>query len=348
MSLLFLDGFDHYGLSIDKYDAQTITGGSHHNVTTEGRFTPGAYHLLGFAGGTAGNGTLTKSLTTTAEEGIFGFALKYDESISFARFTFRNVSGSEIGGISLAGPDIHVRDKDGDIVGTASGVLTVSVWQYIEVRVKSHATSGEVEIHVNGIQVLSVSALNTRGGAIGQWFITRGAETDDAWIDDLYILDNLGPAPQNTFIGDTRVTVLRPKANGNTNNFTPSGAATNFDAVDETLHDDDTTFVEAGQLGAKEDYDNFDFADLGISPGTIFGVQTVNAAKKTDAGQLKYRDQMVIGGTIFDNGTDVIATSGTYKMTTFIRDTDPSDGQAWTEDKVAAVGSGYEITFREV
>jgi hypothetical protein len=347
MSLLFMDGFDHYTASEDKYDAVSITGGTSHNVTTEGRFTPGAYHLTGVTGGTAGNGTVDKNITTTETECIFGFAFKYDASVAFADFVFLDTGGLQQGGISINGADIDAIGKTTSVLGTATSALTVSVWQYVEVRVKAHATLGEIEIKVNGTQVLGLTGLDTRGGAMGKWRITRGAEGDDSWIDDLYILDT-GGSDNNTFLGDVRVTALRPKANGTNNNFTPTGAATNYQAMDETLHDGDTTFVEAGQLGAKEDYDNTNFSDLGISPGTIFGVQTVNATKKTDAGQLKFRDQMIVGGIAYDNGTDVIASSGAYKMTTYIRDTDPSDNGAWTEAKVDAVGSGFEITFREV
>ena len=57
---------------------------------------------------------------------------------------------------------------------------------------------------------------------------------------------------------------------------------------------------------------------------------------------------MVIAGTRYDSGTEVTATAGDYSMSTYIRDTDPSDSAAWTASKVAAVGSGFSITFREI
>ena len=74
----------------------------------------------------------------------------------------------------------------------------------------------------------------------------------------------------------------------------------------------------------------------------------MNNVKKTDAGTLRYLDSMTIGGLQFDNAVDVTATSGDYRMSTYIRDTDPSDSGAWTEAKIAAVGSSLTITFREV
>lgn len=346
MSILFLDSFDHYGLLDLKWDAVAGTNPAM-NSPTIGRFTPGAFHITGFTENQAGSGTITKDLITTATEGIFGFAFFLTESANNTNFRFLDSGGVFLGGIHIVGTTVELSDTTG-VVATAASAVTVNVWQYLEVRVKSHATLGEVELHVGGELVESATGVDTGGNALGKFSVTHDSETDDSWMDDLYVLDNLGSAPQNTFIGDTRITVLRPSANGTNNNFVPNGADTNWEATDETLEDGDTTFVESGQVSAKDDYDNKSFSDVGVTPGTIFGVQTVNSAKKTDAGQLRYLDQMIVGGVTFDNGTEVTATSGNYKMTTFVRDTDPSDDGTWTESKVDAVGSGFEITFREV
>lgn len=347
MSLLFIDSFDHYTNLEDKYDTVAITGGTAENSAVEGRFTPGAHHLYGAVGNAAGNGSITKALVSASQEMFFGFAFKYSDSPLGPRWLALDDAGLILGGIEIVGSTVNLLDAGALVVATFTTAVTVSVWQYIEVRVLSHATLGEIELHIGGALVGSAVAQNTRGTDIGKLFWDHNAETDDAWMDDLYILDAEG-ATNNTFIGDTRVTVLRPNANGLDNNFTPVGAGTNWEAVKDTLQDNDATYVEAGQVGAQEKYILKTFSDLGISPGTIYAAQVVNAAKKTDAGQLKYIDQMIIGGLEYDNGNAIIATSGTYKMTTMITDTDPSDSATWTEAKVAALGSGIEVTFREV
>ena len=347
MTVLFVDSFDHYATLDLKWDSHNTTTGLPTNSPTIGRFTPGAFHMTGFTENNASNGDVTKELVSTATEGIFGFAFWQDEGVNAHQWNLRDSAGNVLGGILIVGSTVTLVANTGQ-VGASVGSTATGVWQYLEVRVKSHATLGEVELHIGGVLVESVTGVDTGGGAIGKFFVDHSAETDDSWMDDLYVLDTLGSAPQNDFIGDTRITVLRPKAAGNNMDFFPNGAATNWQATDETIHDGDTSFVESGLLNAKDDYNNFSFAELSLAPGTIFAVQTVNSAKKTDAGQLRYLDQMVVAGLTYDTGTEVTATSGAYQMTTYIRDTDPSDDAAWTEDKVAAVGSGLEISFREV
>lgn len=345
MSLLFIDGFDHYTALTEKYDIVTVPPLEAEIDINEGRFTNGSLELA------LGNtGAITKFITESNEL-IVGLALKFTGN-NLWTIKFLDSSGNIIITFEAAFTGAKVwrgLHDSGTLLGEFDGAFTTSTWQYLEVRIKRHPTLGEVEVRVGEMVVLALVNQNTGAADFSRIGLQPSVQdiAGSLLLDDLYILNTEGAAPQNTFIGDVRVTALRPKANGNTNNFTPTGAADNFGAVNEELADQDTTFVEAGQLGAKEDYDNTNFVDLGISPGTIYGVQVVNSAKKTDAGTLRYKDQMVIAGTIF-SGVEVTATAVDYKMTTFIRDTDPSDDAAWTESKVAATGSGYEITFREV
>lgn len=345
MALLFIDGFDHYTALTEKYDLVATPPLEAEIITTDGRFTNGALEISD-----NNIGEIVK-FVTTSDEIIVGLAVKFD-GINVWIMRFQDGVGNTICTFEAEGTGGKVWRGDfdsGTLLGSFVSGFTTATWQYLEVRIKRNATLGEVEVRINESAVLSLTNQNTGATNFSRIFLRTTAQNGGSvLLDDMYILNTVGAAPQNTFIGDVRVTALRPKANGNTNNFTPTGASNNFEAVDDALADQDATFVEAGQLGAKDDYNNKDFADLGISPGTIYGVQVVNSAKKTDAGTLKYKNQMVIAGSLFDDGTEITATATDYKMTTFIRDTDPSDSAAWTESKVAAVGSGFEITFREV
>jgi hypothetical protein len=349
MSLLFIDSFDHYTEITDKWDANNFTGGTGTYCTqTRGRFTPGALQYTGFEDGTgrnSGNANITKILPPS-DEVIYGFAFWADATPGANTIVLRDSAGVLIGGITFVGNDIELVSAGSGVVGTATSSMTSLSWQFYEVRVKRHATLGEIELRKGGALVLAVTGLNTGTNSIEQLWLSHVAETDSSYLDDLYVLNTAGTT-NNWFLGDTRITTLRPKANGVLNNFTPS-EATSWESTDEQLHDRDISYVEAGQMGASEDYTNKSFDDVGIAAGTIFGVQVVNACKKTDAGRLDYKDEMVIAGNRYTTGVDNIAVSGNYKMTTYIRDTDPSDDGTWTEDKVEAVGSGFTITYREV
>jgi hypothetical protein len=339
MALRFIDGFDHYTVPLDKWD--TESGAKPAQIsTTVGRFVNGS--LL--VGGNSHSGFLTKDISTQ-DEYIAGFAMLFPTDC-LMDVIFSTAGGSKVAEITINPPDIELKNAAGTMVATAVSSITAATWQFIEFRVKQHPTLGEIECKVNNVAVASAINQNMGSTAISQIRMESHATSGVVNIDDLYVLDTTGSAPQNTFIGDSRVTALVPKANGTNNQFTPT-EATNFESVDEALQDGDASFVEAGQIGAQEDYNQKDFTDLGLSPGTIFSTQVVNCAKKTDAGALKYKDQMVIGGTAF-LGAEVTANSSLYKMSTFINDVDPSDSAAWTEAKIAAAGSGFTITFREI
>ena len=345
MSLLFLDSFDHYDDLALKWDSQFF-GSNIVPVQTQGRFTPGAVEISGSGGG----GNWTKSIVES-EEVIAGFAYLNLNADSWGGVFYIGTAGS----VSTAtfainfGTGVGTLTMNRHTATTPSTEFSGAIWEWIEIRVKIHSSLGELEIRHNGAAVASLTGVNTRGAVVGDFKSISLGATNNAqlhYMDDLHVMNTLGTS-NNTFAGDSRITVLRPKANGVSNNFTPSAGA-NFETQNETLCDSDVSYVEGGQLGASEDYTQKSFDDLGVIPSTIYGVQVVNAAKKTDAGRLDYIDEMVIAGNRYSTGVSVISTSGTYKMTTYIRDTDPSDGAAWTEDKIEAVGSGFSITYREV
>lgn len=351
MSLLFMDGFDHYDVILEKWDTAALPDPADgiEIDTAVGRFTLGSLKISSkFGGGT----TLAKAFTTS-DEIIVGFAwanstgdiYDMDMDIIFG-------GGADTVGFKID-PNTGVGSLTGGAAGTVSSAgstFTTVAWQYVEFRVKFHATLGEFEIKRDGVQVALGTGLDTLNGQTlggASLRINASASLQFHHIDDLYILDTLGTV-NNDFLGDNRITALHTTANGNDNDFTAFPTSANWQAVDEAIHDQNTTYVESGLVGAKDDYTNQTFAAKAVSTGTINGVQVVNASLKTDAGTMKYKDEMVIATVRYDNGTEVTSTSGAYKMSTFIRDTDPSDSAAWTESKVEAVGSGFTITFKDV
>lgn len=343
MALLFMDGFDHITDIRDKWD------------------TVGSFDVPDFVAGRFGGlalrkqfqnaqGFITKSLGAQTEVFV-GFALLNPaiNPIDDQHMRFLDAGGTVRATFTVTNPGEVKLSAGGQTATSATATIKVSQWQYIELNYHPNNTGGTFECRVDEIVVATITGDTTTGADndVESIQITSNVTNSARTLfDDLYVLNTIG-ASNTAYLGDVRVSTLRPKANGTTNNFTPGTAIPNFAATNETQMDSDITFVEAGQLGAKEDYDNDNFVDLGVAPGTIFGVQTTNATKKTDAGTLKFKNQMVIAGTRF-SGAEETAGSGNYFCTTFIRDTDPSDDATWTEAKVAAVGSGIEITFREV
>lgn len=370
MALQFMDGFDHYYLTNDvgfqggaaamaqKWDSGLLNGSIHPDIT-KGRFATGALTVEA----TGGQAHIQKNTDTDRDEMVVGFAfLPHVTRTDLTRIHFRlddtNNVKLEID-MNTRGLRVVVNDST-TVASSATSLLSAGVWQYIEFKVKIHSTLGTVEVRHQGANVASASGINTgtTGVLINGLRIEANDNAQADFIDDLYWLDVTG-SDNIDFLGDVRVDVLHPLTNGNSNDFTlfddgdqtVYDILTNADAVRNTfdmLIGRDHNYVESGLIGAKEDYSNATLASIGVTPSTIFGVQVVNNTKKTDTGVLRYEDEMVIAGVRFNNGSEVTATAGDYSMSRFIRDTDPSDSAAWTIDKVNAVGSGFNITFREV
>jgi hypothetical protein len=245
----------------------------------------------------------------------------------------------------------------GTSANSATGIITTgTTWHYLEAHyiAKSSAGAGGIaEVRVDGVKVVEIDGTihPTTTGASDDIrvfeFYDRGTNSPAYKYDDLYIL-NGGGTSNNTYLGDVRITVLYPGGDGVVNDFAPSAGTDNYAVVDETILNGDEDYVENGEVGASESYNNQSLQDVGINPGTIYGVQVANGTRRTDAAILRYQNEMVVGGTAYTDGVEHNSNSGTYFIETYVRDTDPSDDGTWTETKVNAAGSGLQITWKEV
>ncbi len=366
MALQFIDGFDHYFLTNDdgfqggaaatgqKWDGNFFNGEMYPG-TDKGRFGGSALRIRS----SAGSASISKNIITPRDEFIVGFAYKPESvSVYTTEIAFTMSSGNKTTLKLRPSTGMVVVDTQftANAVSSAAGVITTNVWHYIEFRIKEHSTLGEVEVKVNEVTVATLTGINTGadGGLMTLLTIASTNNLQIDHIDDLYLLDRTG-ADNNNFLGGCRIDTLHTVGNGGTNDFTlfedgeqpEYDILSNFSAVRNeglTTIGRDHNYVESGIVGASEDYNNNTFTQL----GNIFGVQVVNNSRSTSTGELTYKDEMVIAGTAYDNGSPVIAVNGDYHMSTFIRDTDPSDDASWTTEKVNAVGSGFTIVTREI
>ena len=362
--LQFIDGFDHYYISNDvgfqggaaameqKWDTTSFAGEMRPSQV-DGRFGGGALRIKGSSGG----GLVRKNVDTNRDEMIVGFAFKPASAQVFSTIVKFNMSdgGFVQCALTMASSTIQVASDTG-ISDTSAAVLTSGSWQYIEFRVKVGATGGEVEVRRNTTVITNLTSQNTGedGVTIASMELIAGDNNQLDFVDDLYWLDMTGTT-NNDFLGDCRVSVLHAKGDGATNDFsltsdTPADTL-NFQAIvddDGLWSDRDHSYVESGLIGAREIYDTKNFSDLGIVPTAVFGVQVVNNCKRTATGILKYKDELTIAGTQYDNGVEITTGTGDYHMSRFITDVDPSDSAAWTAAKVEAISGGIVITERQI
>lgn len=233
--------------------------------------------------------------------------------------------------------------RNGTILGTTSPFLvTFGSWNYLEVKTFINNSTGYVIIRLNGAVFLNITGLDTQNTGNNyvnmvrfQPFASTG--TYNFKLDDIYILDDTGPSPNNNFLGECRVQTGYPSANGDRNNFLPFGAVSNFQAVDEVIADDDTTYIRSSTVG---DIDDFAMGTLSVT-GTIYGVQLNVTYRKDDVGSRSITPIIKSGGTFYEG--DVFACQSDYLIAQKVWALDPNTSLAWDNISVNAMTAGVKI-----
>ena len=254
MSVLFMDGFDHYGNrrhpgAVKKWDLEpTLTdifvsatapvrNGTHSLKMAPGsilrthRFEPGASGVL------AGFAVYFPAMPTTG--------------INLLQILEDNVNVSNLRHLSLrVDPTsrlFQVRGEDDIVMAYGTTVVNINTWYYLEFRAFLNRGSGEIRFRVNGKTELWITSVDSghSDGTINEetrdciWNRIRLSGIvpgDNTIIDDFYLSNLNGPAPYNNFLGMCRIeTILPSLGNGNINEFEvfPTGEIDHGKQVDE-------------------------------------------------------------------------------------------------------------------
>ena len=253
--------------------------------------------------------------------------------------------------VYLAAGTLNVRAgafSNGTKLGFANALLSTKVWHYVECKVNFHISTGSVVLHVNEEEVMNVTGVNTtttdsldaRPSTIA---VGGSGLTQKFLIDDIYICDDQGTM-NNTFLGDVRIERLNPTGVGATNGsgteFTPLAGA-NWDAVNDVIVDDDSTYVESSTAGDK---DTYEFDVTAETPANIVAVSVKSWVRKTDAGSRNFVHVARSGtGPNTEDDSAVLYPSVTYRYMESIFETDPVSGVAWLKAEVNTAEFGYKV-----
>jgi hypothetical protein len=342
MSLLFIDGFDHYPSIRRKYQ---VSAALENPDFVAGRFGGKAIRKQ-FQNGT---GTNTRSFGQQSEI-FFGIAYFPPQFPGNTQSMWRllDTPGNIICSVNITSGGI-LSIVAGGQSATSLTALPTAQWSYIEVHYTAKDSGGVAQLKVDAAVVATITGDTTTGAEddiTGFQLLDNGTNSPRYLLDDLYILNGSG-TENNNYLGDVRITTLYAKADGNDNNWAALSEVENYLEVDEVSLDS-TTYVESGIVGAAEDYNNQGFDDAAVTPGTIYGVQTSNATLRTNAGSITHNNTMTVAGIDYTDAAGIVAGAGNYFIDCYIRDTDPSDNATWTEQKVDDVGSGIVIIAKEV
>lgn len=230
------------------------------------------------------------------------------------------------------------------IHGVTTGVpITSGVWQFIEMSVVVHDTTGIVIVKVDGTEVLNLTGLDTKPSGVTDINVVGiGGIALDLRADDVYVCDDAGSAPYNTFLGDIQIDPLFPDADGTKTEFDttfPASPTDHYSKVDETGADDDTTYNETP---TANDIDLFDFPAVStISGGSDFLAVKLSAfAKKTDGTLQTMQLISMPVATEYAGSVETLSTSYNYYSKTW--ELNPETGVAWTDALFNASEFGVE------
>ncbi len=335
MTLLAIEGFDHYDNST-KEGKRTWSGGA--IATGNGRY-PGGNCWEPSNGITA---YIEFVLAGNYQELIVGAAvfLTGASSTQTTLFSFRSLDDVVQGELHIgAGNVLYYTRGTSTILVTGTTPLGTDQWHYIECRLKIDNAVGEIEVHIAGLSEFSLSGQDTQISAsyasanVVRMYGFR--HVADGRLDDVYILET-GSSPNDAFLGDCRVDTLLVNADGTTNQWTPSGAATNYEAVDEAPPDDAATYIESTLAGDVDLFAHVDLAQL----TNVYGVQIVSRMAASEIGEGWARLGVRVGGVNYWG--DVVTANLSWAFVLQIFDQNPNTLTAWTRTTVNAAEVGVE------
>ncbi len=234
--------------------------------------------------------------------------------------------------------------RNGSVLGTSSLTLSDSVWVHIEMKVKIDNTTGTYEVRVNGVNWVSgtgADTQNTGNATVNQFAVTQtrasgGSLTPFMFVKGVYVLDNSGSVA-NDFLGQVRVTCLRPSAIGNYSDWTPT-FGNNMGSVEDTVLDGDLSFNMASSAGQV---DTYEIQDCPASSGTVYGIQHVMGARQDAGATRTIRAKQRSAGVDY-NGTSQTLTTA-YQFYLDARSVNPATSAGYTVADVDAMETGYEL-----
>jgi hypothetical protein len=225
-----------------------------------------------------------------------------------------------------------------------SGAYYFDEWFYLEIYCKIHATAGEVQVRVNTKTVLSLVTANTQATSLAYFDATGfGARIVSfsspfvAAIDDHYFCDTSGSV-NNSYLGNIRIKNQLPVSNGDNIDFTPFGAASNWQAARNTLLADTPSYNYSPTIG---DYDLYNMDPILNAP-VVHAIQTRMGLRQDDATQLIAHAIIKAGGTL-DEATLDHYLNQTFTYYLDIWERNPHTGVGWTGTEVNALQAGPKV-----
>lgn len=351
--ILWLDGFDHYNTISLKY--QQSQAGYQAVSTTYARpsqhFTGNGLQLR------AGENSLDSyfsrgGLRSTSNAMYIGVACRITPSAGpwppaqdRACIQARDSKGNFVAGLGFKNLTIYAYNWDGSFTGNAGIAIDQNEWFYVELGVLCHPSAGWITVRHNGVELANWTGISTmslddedpnltnppHSGILNEFRLRGVRETifdgegATLWFDDLYVLNNI--APNNSFLGDVTIYPIYPSGTGTYSQWSVTGTATNWEAVDEAPPNT-TDYVYSSGTGTV---DTYVYESLPSALTTVHGLQAdLYAGMGTGWGRIV--SPIAYSGTAASGTMMYLGQGWAYHYEDY--DVDPVDSNTWTVDKV--------------
>lgn len=340
MNLVF-DGFEHltaaylntkYPLGSGAFGSISSSpvrpGGSTQAITTPGAGSNTLIRALGVNVGHAFAGTGYLCTGQPGTGGLCNFIL-YDGATAQVGWK-HNSDGSVSVYRGAATSDTLIGTTATGLVPIATSAAADFKMIELEVVFATGAT-GSVVLRIADAVVLTVPTIQTSNTANAYCnrygFHGAGGSSQNWRYDDLYINDDSGSAPHNTFYGEAFVVEkVIPNGNGDSSQFLGSdgNSTDNYLLVDDSGNND-TDYVASGTVGHE---DTYACSDLTNATGTIIGVEQNIIARKDDVATREIAGVLRPASTSYPQTTRTM--SGSYVLFFERVDVNPETALAWS------------------
>jgi hypothetical protein len=344
MAIAFFDGFDRYATLADLGIVYPLADGNF--SATSGRFGGGGWSCSG------GGAQLVRLEPGGVGEAWYGFAFNFatggggGDQILAKILQVSSVTAELLitfnGSTGFFKAIVH----NGATLATSSPAISVAGWHWLDIHVKISPTVGLVEIWADNIQIINITGVNTSasgGSLVGG--IALGSENSDTGhtpsgttYDDLAVINVNGLGANNSRLGDCRIQTRVAASDAGPNNGTPSTAGAHYLMVNEPQWSPTNTVTLSNVTGQEEAYG---ITPLLVNTGTIYAVQPVFWAEKSDAGAATIELSVRSGASTASGPPTALTT--TYAVFASIVENNPNGNIPWTAATVNACAIGLTV-----
>lgn len=291
--------------------------------------------LSGFAVGFAHKGSASQSFGLTGA--------------TFARFRETAILHVQLRRNTTTG-QMEVLGAAGTVLATSVEQIAINVWNYFEVEIVIHDTTGSIKVWMNTQLIINLTNVDTKNGGTGVvnnfQLIGDATISTSTQIDDVYCVDLTGSAPFNARLGDIVINRLDLTAQGALNAWVGSdgNSVDNWALIDEAVATM-TDYIGTATAGAR---DLSVLQDMPASSASALAVEVSAFMLKSDAGAPASQAQALLrsaAGAVAaqDLGSSANLTTTAAWFRENFRLTDP-DGNPWTVARVNALQAGVGLT----